>query len=91
MFKVIFSKSYQRRAIKFFKVHTELISQYEKVVKILEKNPFHPSLRLHKLQPPMQAFHSISINMKYRISLELILNDKEIILINVGTHDQVYR
>ncbi len=29
--------------------------------------------------------------MSYRITLEMIITDKEIILINVGDHDEVYR
>jgi len=29
--------------------------------------------------------------MSYRITLELIIQDNDIILINVGSHDEVYR
>ncbi|MFM1806084.1 MAG: hypothetical protein RL212_343, partial [Pseudomonadota bacterium] len=32
----------------------------------------------------------ISINLKYRITIELIITEREIILINVGDHDAVY-
>jgi mRNA-degrading endonuclease YafQ of YafQ-DinJ toxin-antitoxin module len=59
-------------------------------LKLLEANPHHPSLRLHALKGKLHGLHSVSINISYRITLEFILKDEEIILINVGDHDQVY-
>jgi hypothetical protein len=32
----------------------------------------------------------VSINLSYRITLEMIIQDHQIILINVGDHDTVY-
>ena len=49
MAKLIFTESYNRKAKKFFKHHPQIIKQYEKTLKLLEINPFHTSLRLHKL------------------------------------------
>lgn len=51
----------------------------------------HPSLRLHKLTGKLSGLSSVSINMSYRITLELIIQDNDIILINIGSHDEVYR
>jgi plasmid maintenance system killer protein len=56
----------------------------------LEHNPHHPSLRLHALSGKLSGLQSISINLKYRITIELIITDHEIILINVGDRDTVY-
>ena len=39
----------------------------------------------------MDGLYFVSINKSHRIKLELIVTDQEIILINIGTHDQVYR
>ena len=66
------------------------MSQYEKTLKLLEIDPTHPSLRLHPLKGKLKALHSVSINISYRITLEFILMKKEIILVNVGHHDEVY-
>ena len=44
----------------------------------------HPSLRLHKLTGKLSGLSSVSINMSYRITLELIIQDNDIILINIG-------
>jgi hypothetical protein len=34
--------------------------------------------------------HSVSINLSYRITLELLIQDEKIIPVNVGDHDAVY-
>ena len=88
--KIVFTDSYIKRATKFIKKHPELSLQYEKTLKLLELNPGHPSLRLHKLSGKLTELYSVSINMTYRISIDFIINDKKIIPINVGKHDEVY-
>lgn len=90
MNKIIYTDSYIKKAKKFVKRHPELLSQYEKTLKLLELNPFHPSLRLHKLTGKLSELYSVSINMTYRISIDFIIDDKKIIPINVGKHDEVY-
>lgn len=35
-------------------------------------------------------FLSVSINISYRITLEFLLEDGKIVLVNVGSHDEVY-
>jgi mRNA-degrading endonuclease YafQ of YafQ-DinJ toxin-antitoxin module len=89
-YEIIFTKSYTRRATKFFKRHPELIGQYEKTLKLLELNPRHPSLRLHRLRGGLSELHSVSINISYRLTIELLIDKKRIIPIRVGAHDDVY-
>lgn len=89
--KIIYTSSYIRRAQTFAKRHAELLGQYEKTLKLLEVNPSHPSLRLHRLTGSMDGLYSVSINTTYRISLEFILHEDAVVPVNVGTHDQVYR
>jgi proteic killer suppression protein len=88
--EIIYTDSYNRRANKFFRKHPELLGQYEKTVKLLEANPFHPSLRLHKLQGRLSELHSVSINMEYRISIFFIIEKDQIIPVDIGIHDEVY-
>ncbi|MBI9056117.1 MAG: hypothetical protein JEY96_20010 [Bacteroidales bacterium] len=49
MYKIIFTESYIKRAIKFAKKHPEIIKQYEKTLKLLEINPMHPSSEYVKI------------------------------------------
>ncbi len=89
-YRLIYTDSYVRRAKKFLKKHPHIMGQYLKVLELLELNPQHPSLRLHKLQGRLKGLSSVSINMSYRIVLELIIQDNDIILVDIGNHDHVY-
>ena len=89
-FQLIFTEQYNKRAASFLKRHSELEKQYLKTLQLLEMNPHHPSLRLHSLSGRLQGLHSVSINLSYRITIELLIKDEEIIPINVGDHDVVY-
>ena len=89
-YQLIYPHSYLKRAKKFISKHPEILGQYTKVLTLLEINPFHPSLRLHSLKGKHQSLSSVSINMSYRIVLNFIIRDKKIILIDIGTHDNVY-
>jgi toxin HigB-1 len=89
-YALIFTEQYNRKAAKFIKKHPELRQQYLKTLQLLQANPFHPSLRLHGLQGKHEGLHSVSINLSYRITLELLIQDEQIIPVNVGDHDAVY-
>ena len=88
--KILYTESYIRRAKKFIKRHPDLLGQYEKTLKLLEANPSHPSLRLHKLTGKLDGLYSVSINVTYRISIELIIREDMIVPVNVGSHNEVY-
>ena len=91
MFKIIFTESYDKKATTFIKQHPELLGQYEKCLRLLESNPQHPSLRLHSLKGRLKNLHSISINLAYRIIIELEIKDELIIPINIGKHNDIYK
>ena len=87
---LVFTEAYNKRAAKWLKRYPELRQQYLKALQLLELNPFHPLLRLHALSGRLQGIHAVSINLSYRITLELLVTDDEIVLINVGDHETVY-
>lgn len=88
--QLIFTEQFTRKAAKFIKNHPDIENQYAKTLQLLEANPHHASLRLHALKGKLEGLYSVSINLKYRITLEMIITEKEIILVNVGDHGQVY-
>ena len=89
-YALVFTDAYNRRAARWLKLHPDLRQPYLKTLQLLEANPFHPSLRLHALSGKLQGLHSVSINLSYRITLELLIEDERIIPINIGDHDAVY-
>jgi len=88
--EIVYTESYIRRAKRFIKRHPDLLGQYEKTLRLLELNPSHPSLRLHKLSGKLDDLYSVSINISYRIMLELLIRENTIIPVNIGSHDQIY-
>jgi mRNA-degrading endonuclease YafQ of YafQ-DinJ toxin-antitoxin module len=87
---LVFTEQYEKRALRFIKRHPELEKQYLKTLQLLEVNPYHPSLRLRPLSGRLSGLHSVSINLSYRITMEFLIKDQEIIPVNVGDHDSVY-
>jgi mRNA-degrading endonuclease YafQ of YafQ-DinJ toxin-antitoxin module len=90
MYRLIYPESYTKKAAKFLKRHPEIRNQYQKTLELLELNPFHPVLRLHKLQGQLDGLSSVSINYSYRIVLQFLIQGDEILLVDIGNHDQVY-
>jgi mRNA-degrading endonuclease YafQ of YafQ-DinJ toxin-antitoxin module len=90
MIELVFTDSYKKRAQVFFKRHPECIKQYGKCLELLAINPRHPSLRLHKLKGRLQALHSVSLNIAYRILIEFVMEKGRIIFISIGSRDEVY-
>jgi len=89
-YKLVYTESYNRRASKFLKKHSEIHQQYRKTLELLELNPYHPSLRLHRLKGRLIGLSSVSINISYRIVIDLIIDGDEILLVSIGKHDRVY-
>ncbi len=88
--QLVFTEQYNRRAAQFLRLHPETSGQYAKTLKLLQANPYHPSLRLHTLKGKLSGLHSVSINLSNRITLEMLITESAIVPINVGDHDEVY-
>ena len=89
-FQLVLTESYLRIALRFLRRHPQIMAQYAKTLALLQANPHHPSLRLHALAGKYKGLHSVSINLSYRITLELVIQGQTVRPINVGDHDEVY-
>ncbi len=90
MYRLLFTYSYEAKARKFLKKHPEAEKQYVKTLQLLELNPFHPSLRLHHFKTASFEGYSVSINLAWRIALEFLVTDQDILLVNIGDHQDIY-
>jgi addiction module RelE/StbE family toxin len=88
--ELILSDSYRKKSVRFLQEHPQLIKKYKKTLLLLQSNPFHPSLRLHALKGNLHPFRSISIDLKYRILIDFIIQADRIILIDIGDHQEIY-
>jgi mRNA-degrading endonuclease YafQ of YafQ-DinJ toxin-antitoxin module len=90
MYRLVETVAYRKKALKFFRKHPALLKKYEKTIVLLGENPYHPSLRLHKLRGELKEYYSVSIDMEYRIILDFVVIDKKIFLLDIGSHSEVY-
>ena len=90
-YRLVFTASYNKKAAKWIKKHPQIKDQYLKTLQLMELDIYHPSLRLHQLSGGLRGLSSVSINMSYRITIELMIEDHDIILVNIGSHDEIYR
>ena len=84
------TERYASKETKFFKKHPDLVDKYGDVLEKLSFDIFEPSLKLHRLKGNLSEYHAVSLTYEYRIVLILKIVDDEIVLFNIGTHDDVY-
>ena len=63
-------------------------------LKLLSADPFHPSLKTHKLKGKLSGVWASTVEYDCRIVFDFQNNpdtgEEEILLIDVGSHDEVY-
>lgn len=91
MYTLIWSPSFTRSAKKFTQRYSELRTKFADILRDLENDPFQPHLKYHHLGGKLKGVQAVSITDSYRITLTVVITDKEIILLDVGSHDEVYR
>ena len=89
-FTLVWTATFTRTARKFLRRHPDLEGIFEDVLAQIETDPHAPRLRLHPLKGRHTGKHAVSLIYEHRIVLILRLTAKEILLLDVGTHDQVY-
>ena len=90
MYTIVTPKQFLRQANKFFKKHPEMRQIFAEVADELIKDPFNPGLKLHQLKGKLSGLSAVSLTYSYRIVLTIKITKKEIILIDIGSHDEVY-
>ena len=91
MYAIVTPLQFLRLARKFFKQHPDLKSRFARVLDDLQKDPFQPHLELHALSGKLAGCYAVSLTYSYRITLTLMVTEQEIILLDIGSHDDVYR
>ncbi len=91
MYTLVWTAHFTRAAKKFTKRHPELKKKVAGILRDLEKDPFQPHLDYHHLGGKQAGIQAVSITDSYRITMTVIITKKEIILLDIGSHDEVYR
>ena len=91
MYRVESREGFTKQANRFFRKHPDLHAPFRRLVMDLQEDPFQPSLRLHPLHGEFEGVHAVSLTYSYRVTLTLQVTERAIILLDIGSHDDVYR
>jgi addiction module RelE/StbE family toxin len=80
-----FKKAYQKK----IKTDDNLKKKFWKTMKLFSSNPFSKQLRTHKLTGTLKGLWAFSVDYDTRVIFSF-LKDDEILLIDIGSHDEVY-
>lgn len=88
------ASSFKRALKSTVKKNPQLKSKIAVRLKILENEPFDPILRTHKLKGDLAGAWSCTVDYDCRIVFAFVADEdtgeEEILLIDIGTHDEVY-
>ncbi len=92
--EVVWSSGFKRSFRKITQKNPQLKNQIVKVLRLLADDPFTPSLKSHKLTGDLAGLWSCSVTYDCRIIFNLSKDEKllemVILLIDIGSHDEVY-
>jgi addiction module RelE/StbE family toxin len=87
--KLIWDESFKRIYKKKIKKKPELQALFWKKIELFTEEPFHKSLRTHKLTGKLAGLWAFSIDYDTRLIFEFV-DDNQVVLIDFGSHDEVY-
>ena len=90
-FSLVTTQHFELRAKEFLCKHSDLKSSVRKTLDQLHHDPSKPSLKLHALTGKLTGIQSVSITHSYRVTLTIQTIEREVVLLDIGTHDEVYR
>ena len=90
VFTLVWTETFARTARNFLGKHPGLAPEFRVVLGLLETDPRAPSLRLHVLAGRHKGKYAVSLTYAYRIILVLRITEHEVVLLDVGSHDEVY-
>lgn len=90
MIEVIWDKKFKRIYKSWSKKHPDLVETFRNKLELFENDPFYPSLRTHSLSGILKGLWASWINYDYRFVFKFVERKKKVLLVDIGTHDEVY-
>ncbi|MGM0760693.1 MAG: type II toxin-antitoxin system YafQ family toxin [Thermodesulfobacteriota bacterium] len=89
MIEIVWDQGFKRSYRKRISRHPQLHKQFHSKMALFIEDPFAPQLKTHKLSGKLKGLWAFSIDDNYRVLFEF-LNQNKVLLIDFGTHDEVY-
>ena len=90
--KLVLTRAFERSYKKFAKGNSVLEENIAATLRLMEIDVFTPILKSHKLSGKLHGLYTCSCGYDCRIifSIEIKAGKELILLIDIGTHDDVY-
>lgn len=89
MIKIVWSKNFEKRLKKWIEKHSDLKVLFKEKLELFSENPYTQELKNHKLSGKLKDLRAISITYDYRLVFYHV-NENEVMLVDIGTHEEVY-
>jgi addiction module RelE/StbE family toxin len=89
MIKLAYSPAFHRAFRKIYKNNSSGQILFHHKISLFLQDQFHSQLRTHKLKGELKDFYSFTIEYDVRVIFYFV-SDTEIVLENIGSHDEVY-
>ncbi len=90
MIKIVWDAPFKQSYKKKIGSNEIVKTKFWKAINIFEQNPYDPKLKTHKLTGKLNGLYAFSVGYEYRVIFKFIENNKSALLIDIGTHDEVY-
>jgi mRNA-degrading endonuclease YafQ of YafQ-DinJ toxin-antitoxin module len=87
--KLVWGPKFNRAYKKMVKLHPDITQNLFDSLKLFVEEPFHPSLKTHKLGGALKGNFAFSLGYDLRVVFQFLDKD-EVLLETIGTHDEVY-
>lgn len=89
MIEISFSSSFKRSFKRKLAGDAERVERFWRIVERFQTEPYHPSLKTHKLSGKLR--HLLSFSVEYDLRVIFYFEDANTArFIDIGTHDDVY-
>lgn len=85
-FALVTTQHFERRTRKFLRKHPDLRPALRDTLDDLSRDPFQPQLKLHPLSGNLVGVQAVSLTYSYRLTLLVRVTEREIVLLDIGTH-----
>jgi mRNA-degrading endonuclease YafQ of YafQ-DinJ toxin-antitoxin module len=80
---------FDKRLTTFIDRHPELTADTRVLIEAIARDPRDHSIRTHRLKGALAECHAARLSREYRIVF--IYSATQVLLVDIGTHDDVYR
>jgi len=70
----------------FKRMPRHIQDDFAKQIELFQTQPFHPSLRTHKLSGQLREYYAFYLRDGYRVLLDFV-GPHIVLLVNIGSHD----